>query len=48
MKISLLLRSFDTPELAVQSGLLREIARQIERDYPEAKAKVERVSSIAT
>ena len=41
VKINLLLRSFDTPELAVQAELLREIARQIERDYPEAKVKVE-------
>src|SRR5262245_36344706 len=37
VKIHLILRSFDTPELAVQAELLREIARQVERDYPEAK-----------
>lgn len=41
VKINLLLRSFDTPELAVQAELLREVARQVERDYPEAKVKVE-------
>jgi tripeptide aminopeptidase len=41
VKINLLLRSFDTPDLAVQAELLREVARQIERDYPEAKVKVE-------
>jgi tripeptide aminopeptidase len=41
VKIQLLLRSFDTPELAVQAELLREIARQIERDYPEAKIQVQ-------
>jgi tripeptide aminopeptidase len=41
VKINLLLRSFDTPDLAVQAELLREIARQIERDFPEAKVKVD-------
>lgn len=41
VKIQLLLRSFDTPELAVQAELLREIARHIERDYPEAKIQVQ-------
>jgi tripeptide aminopeptidase len=41
VKINLILRSFDTPDLAVQAELLREIGRQVERDYPEAKVKVE-------
>ncbi|MCS6866308.1 MAG: peptidase T [Gemmataceae bacterium] len=40
VKIQLLLRSFDTPELTAQADLLREIARHIERDYPEAKIQV--------
>ncbi len=40
-KIGFLLRSFDTPELAVQAELLREIARQVEREFPGAKVKVE-------
>ena len=41
VKIGLLLRSFDTPDLAMQAELLREIARQVERDYPEAKVQVD-------
>jgi tripeptide aminopeptidase len=41
VKIHLILRSFDTPDLAVQAELLREIARQVEREYPEAKVQVE-------
>ena len=41
MKIGLLLRDFDTPQLAVQADLLREIARQVEREYPRAKVQVE-------
>lgn len=41
VKIHLILRSFDTPDLAVQAELLREIGRQVERDYPEARVKVE-------
>lgn len=41
VKINLILRSFDTPDLAVQADLLREIARQVEREYPEAKVQVE-------
>jgi tripeptide aminopeptidase len=41
VKIGLILRSFDTPDLAVQAELLREIGRQVERDYPEASVKVE-------
>lgn len=40
-KIGFLLRDFDTPQLAVQAELLREIARQVEREYPGAKVKVE-------
>ncbi len=40
-RIQFLLRSFDTPELAVQAEFLREIARQVEREYPGAKVKVE-------
>jgi tripeptide aminopeptidase len=38
--IGFLLRSFDTSELAVQADLLREIARQVEREYPGAKVNV--------
>src|SRR5262245_16115354 len=41
VKIGFLLRSFDTPELAVQADILREIARQVEREHPGAKVKVE-------
>ncbi|MBN9120307.1 MAG: peptidase T [Planctomycetes bacterium] len=41
VKIGLLLRDFDTPQLAVRAELLREIARQVERDYPEAKVQVD-------
>src|SRR5262245_53338886 len=41
VKIGFLLRSFDTPELAVQAEILREIARQVEREHPGAKVKVE-------
>ena len=40
MKIRFLLRDFDTPKLAEQAELLREIGRQIEREYPEAKVEV--------
>jgi tripeptide aminopeptidase len=39
--INLILRDFDTPQLAVQAELLREVARQVEREYPEAKVQVE-------
>ncbi|QDU18788.1 peptidase T [Urbifossiella limnaea] len=41
VKIGFLLRDFDTPQLAVQAELLREIGRQVEREYPEAKVTVE-------
>lgn len=41
VKISFILRSFDTPELAVEAEILREIARQVEREHPGAKVKVE-------
>jgi tripeptide aminopeptidase len=41
VKIGFLLRDFDTPKLAEQAEILREIARQIEREYPDAKVKVE-------
>ncbi len=41
VKVHFILRSFDTPDLAVQAELLREVGRQVERDYPEAKVKVE-------
>jgi tripeptide aminopeptidase len=40
VKIGFLLRDFDTPQLAVQADLLREIARQVEREYPGAKVAV--------
>lgn len=41
VKIGFLLRDFDTAQLAVQADLLREIARQVEREYPQAKVQVE-------
>lgn len=41
VKIGFLLRDFDTAQLAVQAELLSEIARQVEREYPAAKVKVE-------
>jgi tripeptide aminopeptidase len=41
VKIGFLLRDFDTPQLAVQADLLREIAAQVEREYPEARVGVE-------
>ena len=41
VKIGFILRDFDTAQLAVEAEILREIGRQIERDYPEAKVKVE-------
>ena len=41
VKVGFLLRDFDTAQLAVQAELLREIARQVERDYPEAKVRVD-------
>lgn len=40
VKIGFLLRSFDTPELATQADILREIARQVEREYPGATVKI--------
>ncbi len=41
VKIGFLLRDFDTPQLAVQAEILREIGRQVEREYPGAKVRVE-------
>jgi len=41
VKIGFILRDFDTAQLAVEAEILREIARQIEREYPEARVKVE-------
>jgi tripeptide aminopeptidase len=41
VKIGFLLRDFDTAQLAVQAELLREIGRQVERDYPEAQVRVD-------
>jgi tripeptide aminopeptidase len=40
VKIGFLLRSFDTPDLAMQAEILREIARQVEREYPGSSVKV--------
>jgi tripeptide aminopeptidase len=40
-KIHCLLRDFETPKLAEQADLLREIAKQLMREYPEAKVAVE-------
>jgi tripeptide aminopeptidase len=41
VKIGFILRDFDTAQLAVQADLLREIARQVEREHPEAKVRVD-------
>ncbi len=41
VKINFILRDFDTAQLAVEADLLREIARQVEREYPAARVKVE-------
>jgi len=41
VKVGFLLRDFDTPQLAVQAELLRELARQVEREHPEATVKVD-------
>lgn len=41
VKINFILRDFDTAQLAVEAEILREIGRQIEREYPEAKVLVE-------
>ncbi|HET6576239.1 MAG TPA: peptidase T, partial [Fimbriiglobus sp.] len=38
--IHCLLRDFDTPKLAEYAGLLRDIGRQLEREYPEAKVEI--------
>jgi tripeptide aminopeptidase len=40
-RIQCLLRDFETPKLAEQAELLRDIARQLMREYPEAKIEVE-------
>jgi tripeptide aminopeptidase len=40
VKIGFLLRDFDTSQLAVQAEILREIAGQVEREYPGAKIAV--------
>jgi len=40
VKIGFLLRDFDTPQLAVQADILREIAKQVEREYPGSKVEV--------
>lgn len=41
VKVGFLLRSFVTAELAAQADILREIARQVEREYPGAKVTVD-------
>ena len=41
MTIRILLRDFDTPKLAEHADLLRDVGRQIEREYPEAKVDVD-------
>jgi tripeptide aminopeptidase len=41
VKINFILRDFDTAQLAVEAELLREIARQVEREYPKAKVQVD-------
>lgn len=40
-KIQFILRSFDTTELPTQAEILREIGRQVEREHPGSKVKVE-------
>ncbi|WP_439620908.1 peptidase T [Gemmata sp.] len=41
VKVTFILRSFDTAELPQQAELLREIGRQVEREDPGAKVAVE-------
>ncbi|MCI0702816.1 MAG: peptidase T [Planctomycetia bacterium] len=41
VKIYFILRDFDTAQLPVQAEMLREIARQVEREYPAAKVQVD-------
>jgi tripeptide aminopeptidase len=41
VKLNFILRDFDTAQLAVEAEILREIGRQIEREYPDAKVKIE-------
>jgi tripeptide aminopeptidase len=41
VKIRCLLRDFDTPKLAEYADLLREVGRQVEREHPEAKVRVD-------
>jgi tripeptide aminopeptidase len=41
VKVHCLLRDFETPQLAVKAELLREVARQVEREYPEARVRVD-------
>jgi tripeptide aminopeptidase len=40
-KIQFILRSFDTSELPAQAEILREVGRQVEREHPGSKVKVE-------
>jgi tripeptide aminopeptidase len=40
VRIGFLLRSFDTPDLTIQAEILREIVRQVEREYPGTSGKV--------
>ena len=39
--IRFILRDFDTPRLADHAEVLREVGRQIEREYPDARVRVE-------
>ena len=41
VKIHCLLRSFETADLAAQAELLRDIGKQLEREYPEARVAVD-------
>src|SRR5262245_25004833 len=41
VKIYFILRDFDTPQLAVQAEMLREIGWQVEREYPQSKVQVD-------
>lgn len=39
--LRILLRDFDTPQLAVKAQILRDVARELEREHPPAKIEVE-------
>lgn len=41
VKLNFILRDFDTAQLAVQAEMLREVGRQVEREFPAARVRVE-------